>query len=307
MVSVQTAAERIENMKTIAMVYILALTCLSPADASCEPWKQTIDIGLNLTQGAYSDNWVGGELASIAWMLNSSAIFEKKIDSIFESRSTVRLSFGQQHNKDRDSNEWKAPLKVNDLIDAESVFTMKLGWFIDPFASARMESQFLDQSDADNERMINPVRLTESVGIARKIIERGKLQWQLRLGGALRQYIDRNRYDPSIGDFSTRRTNDGGVQFVSDFSTSIGDTTRMFSSRLYLYKALYSAAADEFAGLPNEDYWKAPDVNWENVLSASIAKNIGFILYVQWLYDKEVDLAGRFKETLGIGLTYKFM
>jgi hypothetical protein len=30
-------------------------------------------------------------------------------------------------------------------------------------------------------------------------------------------------------------------------------------------------------------------------------------LYVQFLYDKEVDLAGRFKESLALGITYKLM
>lgn len=30
-------------------------------------------------------------------------------------------------------------------------------------------------------------------------------------------------------------------------------------------------------------------------------------LYIQFLYDKEIDLGGRFKETMALGLTYKFI
>jgi hypothetical protein len=30
-------------------------------------------------------------------------------------------------------------------------------------------------------------------------------------------------------------------------------------------------------------------------------------LYAQFLYDKEVDLAGRFKQSLSLGITYKLM
>jgi hypothetical protein len=47
------------------------------------------------------------------------------------------------------------------------------------------------------------------------------------------------------------------------------------------------------------------DVNWENMLSASITKYLTVNPYAQFLYDKEIDLKGRFKETLALGLTYR--
>ena len=95
--------------------------------------------------------------------------------------------------------------------------------------------------------------------------------------------------------------------FVSDFTSPLADTSITVTSKLSVYRAFYYSKSDEFAGLPSEDYWKAPDVNWETILTAGITKYLMVNLYVQLLYDKEVSLAGRFKQTLSLGLTYKLM
>ncbi|MBT7617797.1 MAG: hypothetical protein HN590_10995, partial [Calditrichaeota bacterium] len=62
----------------------------------------------------------------------------------------------------------------------------------------------------------------------------------------------------------------------------------------------------DLEGLPNEEYWKAVDINWENIFTANITKYLMVNLYLQLLYDKEVDLGGRLKQTLSLGLTYNF-
>lgn len=289
----------------LTICVLTAVVVAACGAARAEPWKRSVDASLTLTQGAYSDNWVGGEVATISWMFNSNSLFEKQINAKVNTKSTLKLSFGQQHNKDRDTREWRDPLKVNDLIDFETILRFTLGGFVDPYASGRVESQFLDASDLENERIVNPLRLTESAGIAKVLLKEERREWSVRLGGAFRQLVDRDRRDPEADLLETKWTNDGGVQFVSDFVTTVGDTTRTFSSKLYLYKAFFSSAADDLAGLANENHWRAPDANWENILSASVTKHIVFVLYLQILYDKEVDLAGRFKETLGLGFTYK--
>lgn len=292
-------------MKRSVACAAAALVLAAAAGLRAEPWKKSVDVALTLTQGAYSDNWVGGEVASLTWMLNSNSLFEKKVNAWLDSKNTLKLSFGQTHNQDQDTREWREPLKVNDLIDFETVWRFTLGGFVDPYVSGRLESQFLDQSDRANERAVNPMRLTESAGIAKVLVKDGKREWSMRLGGAFREIVDRDRRDPATETFETEWTHDGGVQFVNEFATPLGDTTRMFSSRLYVYEAFFYSESDKLAGLPNEDYWRAPDVNWENILSASVTKHLAFMLYVQLLYDKEVDLAGRFKETLGLGFTYQ--
>jgi hypothetical protein len=292
-------------MKSAIRILVAAAVAALSGAPRAAPWTKSVDASLTLTQGAYSDNWVGGEVATVSWMFNSNSLFEKQIGTKVNSKNTLKLSFGQQHNQDKDSREWRDPIKVNDLVDFETIARFTLGGFVDPYVSGRVESQFLDESDRENERLANPLRLTESAGIAKVLVKAERREWSVRLGGAFRQLVDRDRRDEATDLRETHWTNDGGVQFVSDFTTPVGDTTRTFSSKLYVYKAFFSSSADDLAGLPNENYWRAPDVNWENILSASVTKHIVFVLYAQLLYDKEVDLAGRFKETLGLGFTYK--
>jgi hypothetical protein len=94
---------------------------------------------------------------------------------------------------------------------------------------------------------------------------------------------------------------------VSDFKTPLADTTMMIASRLSVYKAFYFSESQKLEGQFNMDYWKSPDVNWETLFTANITKYLMVNLYVQFLYDKEVDLAGRFKQSLSLGITYKLM
>jgi hypothetical protein len=54
-------------------------------------------------------------------------------------------------------------------------------------------------------------------------------------------------------------------------------------------------------------FWPSVDINWENIFSASVTKYVVVNLYTQWLYDKQIDKRGRFKETLSLGLTYKLL
>ncbi|MBC8465898.1 hypothetical protein H8D57_02630 [bacterium] len=75
---------------------------------------------------------------------------------------------------------------------------------------------------------------------------------------------------------------------------------------MILFKALFNSNTSDLTGLPNEDYWKEVDINWEHILSANITRFFAVNLYLQVLFDKEIDLGGRLKQTLSMGLTYKF-
>jgi hypothetical protein len=80
-----------------------------------------------------------------------------------------------------------------------------------------------------------------------------------------------------------------------------------YTGKLTLYRAFYFSKKDEVKGTELEDDWKAIDVNWENIISASLSKIVTVNLYTQLLYDKEVSRKGRFKQTLAIGFVFKMM
>ncbi|MBM3332894.1 hypothetical protein FJY68_13775 [candidate division WOR-3 bacterium] len=64
----------------------------------------------------------------------------------------------------------------------------------------------------------------------------------------------------------------------------------------------FSDAADD-----PEGKWKALDVGWDNTAAASITKYVMVNLTAQLLYDTEIHDKLRLKETLALGLTYKFI
>jgi hypothetical protein len=287
----------------IATIVVAASAGVLRAD----PWQKTVDANLNLTQNAYSNNWIGGEAGSVSWMFNSNALFERQFGARINSRNTLKLFFGQTHSQDEKTKSWLKPLKTTDRIDFETVFRFTTGRLVDPYASGRMESQFIDQSDPSNERPINPILFTESLGAAKVITKTGEREWTARIGGGFRQHLDRSAIDPVSLAKQTKTTNDGGILFVSDFTAALADSTMRVTSRLSVYKAFYYSESKKLEGRYNMDYWKSPDLDWENIFTASIAKYLAVNLYVQFLYDKEVDLAGRFRQSLSLGLTYKLM
>ncbi|HER44120.1 MAG TPA: DUF3078 domain-containing protein [Candidatus Eisenbacteria bacterium] len=275
--------------------------------ASAEPWKLEADVNLTLNQNAYSDNWVGGEAGSISWALNSNWLAERQLNAKLHSKSTLKLLFGQTHMQDVETDDWAKPVKSTDLIDLESVLRFTLGAFVDPYAGVRVESQFLDQSDPGLDRYVNPVKFTESAGIAKVFIKEEKREWSARLGAGVRQYLNRDVLNIVTDERETLTSNDGGLVFDSEFKTPLASDRISLQSKLTVFKAFIYSEKDEIAGLPNEDYWKAPDVNWENIFTAGITEHLMVNLYIQLLYDKEIDLAGRFKQTLALGVTYKLL
>ena len=285
------------------VVFLLAST---PVTAIAEGWQTTSETSLMLTQNAYSDNWTGQETGSISWTFNSNTVLENQLHPRVNNRNTLKFSFGQAHNQDAETKNWEKPVKSTDLIDTESVFRFTYGLLIDPFASVRLESQFLDKSYPKEARYVNPLKFTESVGLARGVIKEEKRDWTVRFGAGFRQYVDRDAPLDSLGEErETQTANDGGLEFVSEMNMPLAGETITLSNKLTVFQALFYSESGELEGLPNEDYWKSPDVSWENILTANVTKYLMVNLYTQLLYDKELDLGARFKQTLSLGVTYK--
>lgn len=270
-----------------------------------EPWAVNSDVNLTLTQNAYSDNWTGSESGSVSWVANSNFLAEKQLSGKVHNKNELRLSYGQTYNQDQETKEWSDPTKSTDLVDFETTFRITFGGYVDPYASGRIETQFIDESEPEKDRWFNPVRFTESFGVAKVFFKDDKREFVSRFGVGFRQNINRDVLDTLTSLRETQSTNDAGLVFYTDFMTPIANDRLTYTSKLSAYKALYFSETSTLEGLPNEDYWKYPDINWENTLVAHITSLVMVNLYVQLLYDKEIDTGVRFKETLGLGLTYK--
>ncbi|KPL17969.1 MAG: hypothetical protein AMJ92_10250 [candidate division Zixibacteria bacterium SM23_81] len=292
---------------SIILLTVVAAFFVTTAVAA-DQWSRSVDANLTLAQTAYSDNWAGGEAGNLSWTFNSNSLAERKLCPKVHTKNALKLSFGQNHNQDKETKNWAKPTKSTDLIDFETLFNFTLGAFADPFVAGRLESQFLDASDPEKNRYLNPLNFTESFGVIKFFIKEDKREWSNRLGAALRQHVNRDvLVDPQADKRETQTSNDGGLEFVSEFKSPIAQERITISSKLTVFQALFYSEDDALKGQPNEDYWESPDVNWENIFTASITKYLMVNLYTQILYDKEVDKGGRFKQTLSLGLTYKLI
>lgn len=296
-------------LKTVgAIVCAAALfaTSSSAADESKPTWKKSLMVDITTTQTSYSDSWVGGEAGSVNWVANLNGSAEKQLKEWFNFKSTLKLSFGQTMTQGADSvKHWSKPKKSTDLIDWENVGRFTLQKSVDPFAAFRLESQFLDASVEAKKRFFTPIKLTESVGIARQFYAQEKDEVISRLGLALRQIMKNTIVDEQLNTEDSTLI-DGGIESVTDVTLTFNERLR-YTGKLTLYKALFFSEKDEVKGTPYEDDWKAIDVNWENIISASLSKIVTVNLYAQLLYDKEVSRKGRIKETLAIGFVFKML
>ena len=288
------------------MTRIGILLATIAALAAAESWNLAVDANLTVNQNAYS-NWEGGANGLLAYALNSNSLAEKQLNEKMNTRNTLKLAFGQNATQDT-SGKWGPLEKATDEINFESVLRLTLGFVVDPYASAQLQSQFWDKSDATLNRYFNPLDLNEALGVARQIVKHEKTELVSRLGFGLKQRFDRQVLldiipATRVNEFS----NYGGVTFATDFTTPLAQEKITYTSKLILFQALFSTEAAKLKGEYNAVYWKALDVGWENIFAASITEVLMVNLAAQVLYDKEINTKARLKETLALGLTYKLI
>ncbi|MDD5087963.1 MAG: DUF3078 domain-containing protein [bacterium] len=298
---------------TLGILVAAFAVAATAQETAADNWKVQIETGLGVTQAAYSDNWAGGEAGSIIWASAFRGKAEKQISPSWYWGNELKLAFGQTHNQvkatDDQGNEkkqWTSPQKSTDKIRYDGIVRLTRGWLVDPYAAGVFESQFLDASGTQK-RYVNPVDLTETMGVARDLINvPDRRVLTTRIGAGFRQRFARLDDPADLTKTISESSNDGGLEWVTDFALGSAKSKYNFLSKLTVFQALFYSKADEFTGLPNEDYWRTTDLNWDNVFTADVTSVLQVSLAWQLLDDKEIDLGGRFKETLALGLAYKF-
>lgn len=276
-------------MKKTIIILILVLA----VSLSAEGWKKTGDFSLLLSQSYYSENWTGTEIGNVNWSASFNFIMEKQLNALLYDKNTLIMSFGQTHNQVRgDAGElyWEKPTISTDLIDYENMLSFTLHKFVDPYLAFRWESKFIDETDVTETFYINPNTLTFSLGAKKALITKDNQSLETRLGAAYKNILNQNE------DIDNQ--NNAGAELVFSYWYLFGSELGKFDSTLRLYQALMSSE-DDFS-----DDWKAMDVEFKNTLTLKLNSYIGFKLYVEILYDKEILDETRFKEILGVNLSY---
>lgn len=301
---------------TVALMALMAgLMTVAGAEEAVKGWTKTADLSLNLNQTSYSNSWTGGENGAITWSMKGDLAAEKALSPKFNWRNTLKLAFGQTHQETKDAagaRHWESPAKSTDRIFFESLLRMTLGYHVDPYAAVTVESQFYDPADSTFNgarvmrvsRILNPITLTESFGVGRTLTKSKETEFLTRLGFAVRQHMMKNvvMFDPE--ETENENTMDGGLEWVTDFSHTFSGESMKYVSKLRVFQALFYSESDKLEGETKDD-WKTADVAWENTFSANVSRYIQVSLFAEVLYDKEIDVRGRFRETLGLGVAYK--
>jgi hypothetical protein len=329
----------------------LALCCAAAVAAAAAerpepgPWQFEATTGLNLSQSAFSNNWAGGDQGAINWVLNADVKAERQVSPSLHWSNLLQLAYGQTTKQEPDPDDrarkvWSHPDKTTDLVLFESVGRFTLGAFVDPYLSFRLDTQFLDEGDPYGRNILfNPVKLTQSGGVARVLEKTEEKELIMRVGFGLRESFARTYVDSLAEETTSFTTTDGGFEWQTDATYPLLDKKVLYRGKLLIFLPLFYNQSTDLEDFDAEalladpgreavaDFWKAPDVNFQNTFSAGITEWLSVNLYLQLVYDKfdaatdvdntlplasriqEIDggirKAGQFKQTLALGLTYR--
>jgi hypothetical protein len=326
------AAEQIKAPPAVA-----DSTALNPG-----PWGWTGKLGVNLAQSAFSPNWKGGDTGSFAWTMLGEFTAERQLTTGFNWSNRLAFAYGQTARQDRTAGvedlTWQQPAKSTDLLRFESLARWTGTHWANPFASIGAETQFLDQSSPIGTIHLNPIKVRETVGMVHVFDKSETREFITRLGVGARETFAKSFVDPVTKETASFTSTDGGIEWQTTANQPISGGKITYRTRLLVFAPLFyssaSALEDYDAAVtaidpthtPVADYWRGPDVDWTNAFTTKVTKVISVDLFLELIYDKfdtaanvdnslpldtvlrpeierNIRLAGQFKQTLGLGIS----
>ena len=275
-------------------ILLAAALLLGAVPAAASGWEKTADLGLTFSQSGYSSSWAGDEKGTMTWNFTGNMTAARPLSENLSWKNELKLNYGQTHVEEETADgdkRWAKPQKSADRIFLESLLRFDLHKFVEPYAALTFDSQFHDGDD----NPLSPAMITESAGFGRQFQKDDRGGLFSRLGFALRHETA----------YRVAGTTAGGLEWVTDFDRTFGEGDLKVVSKLRVFQAFFNSMSDELKGLVNEDYWESPDITWETSLSAAVSKYIQTTFFVEFLYDKEIDMKGRYREVIGLGVSYK--
>ncbi|QPH38128.1 DUF3078 domain-containing protein [Pedobacter endophyticus] len=269
-------------------------------NAKVNYWKTKTNIGINVNQAQFSDNWKGGGTNSVAvgGTVNYKAEYNKNNYSYV---SEVILQYGKVKNKDQ------LQKKTNDRIywDNKASFQLSKSWFF--FGSLNFESQFDNgysySRNGDGQevatlisKFMGPGYITESIGFEYKPVN----YFSTRIGtGTARQtlVLDTTLYRTNSKNFGVepgkKFRNELAFQIVSSFDKDIFKNTNL--------KARYNMF------IPYEDISGSRiDHRLDIALTAKINRYMNTSITGVILYDKDTDAKVQASQALSLGFAFTF-
>lgn len=254
-------------------------------------WQNELLGSLNFTQTSFSNPVQGGE-DSWNWQLNVNGKFVDDQEK-FNWANTANISYGRTKVGDDDDK------KSSDEIRLESVFTYKMGVYVNPYVSATAQTQFTAgfnyaaDSKTEISNIFDPAYFTESIGLGYEPFK----NFKTRLGAALKQTIADEfaaTYSDdaeTLDEIETLRS-EVGMESVTDFSDKISENI-IYTTKLSMFSNV--KGVDEI------------DVRWDNLVSAQVSKYLAVSFTMKLFYDRDISLKREIQQVLAAGLTYSFL
>ncbi|TCC93681.1 DUF3078 domain-containing protein [Pedobacter frigiditerrae] len=273
---------------------------LSPAlvNAKVNYWKTRTSVGININQAAFSDNWKGGGVNSLAigGLINYKAEYSKES---YSYASEVILQYGKVKNKSQ------LQKKTTDRIywDNKAAVQLSKNWYF--FGSMNFESQFdkgfsysRDAQGNEKENLLSkfmsPGYLTESIGFEYK----PNKFFSTRIGtGTARQtfVLDTALYRTNPKNFGVEKgktiRNELAFQVVMNYEKEI------FQNVMLKTKYNMFIPYDNFGHIDHR-----LDIN----VIAKINRFMNVSITGVGLYDRDTDLKIQGSQTLALGLVFAF-
>lgn len=254
-------------------------------------WEESLILGVNINQVSFT-NWKKGGQNTFSWTTRLDGQLSYK-DSLNQFDNNLKIVFGQtQTNSD--------PFKKSvDEIRMESVFAKKIGLWVDPYVSLKLETQIapgFKYSETEGDRIVSkffdPGYITESVGFGVNPLP----PFKLRLGFALKQTVTFRYNSPYADDPKTTKTekikNEKGLQLAIDVNWKMNDNL------------VYKSNTAVFSDL---EWIKAVDLKIDNILIAKINKLFNVSFEYNILYDLDQSRQFQLRQALTLGVNFTIL
>ena len=250
-------------------------------------WKHGLVAGLTLTQVAFTDWAQGGENA----LSYTVGAIGKSVDD--EEKSTWENLYLMAFGQTRLGNQGLR--KTDDLIDLATVFTYKLGTYVNPYAAATMKSQFAKgfvYDAAGNEtavsKFFDPGYLTQSVGVGYQPTKEVKTRFGIALREIITDQFNQYADDPTTANVE-KTSVDGGLESVTNIEFQLADNI-LFKTDLELFAPV--KRLDEVV------------IRSTTSITGKVNKYVTAIFGLQLINEKRVSPKTQVKESISLGLSY---
>lgn len=265
------------------------------ADSAWPGWTHVATGMVSLNQAWY-DNWAKGGSDAVTWELGFQGSANLERDKfLWENKGKIaygRTKLGDDASR-KSADEWFV----------ESIYTRKLGQWVNPFASSTARSQFTAGYTYHDEpvetrtltsEFFDPAYFFQTLGVGITPIR----DLRQRLGATTKETFS------SDHGYADDPDTEGETE---DFRVEYGLTSITEYQRALMENILLNTRLEIFANFKGMSH---VDMRWENRISAKVNKYISVNLEYDMVYDRDQSVAAgmeigpQTRESFALGITF---